>query len=94
VTSATNTSVRKGRTATLRYQVADLTPTAKVTILVQTLTGATKKTFKLGQLATNKQLKYKFLCTLKKGTYVYIVNAVDLAGNHQATAGTARLVVK
>ena len=94
VTSITKVSVRKGRTATLRYQVTDLTPTAKTTILIQTLTGAAKKTIKLGQVATNTSLKYKFSCTLKKGTYVCIVNAVDLAGNHQATAGTAQLVVK
>jgi len=94
VTSASNTSARHGHMASLRYRVTDLTPKAKVTILIKTLGGATKQTFRLGQQATNKQLTYKFLCTLKKGSYVAVVNAVDLAGNHQATAGSAQLVVK
>lgn len=94
VTSARNASTREGRTATLSYKVTDLTPKATVKIIVTTRAGAHKKTFKLGKQATNKQLKFKFDCTLKKGTYLYVVKAVNLAGNPQATSGSARLVVK
>ena len=94
VTAAYDASARRGHTATLRYEVTDLTPKATVKILVTTLGGAPVQTFKLGKQPTNEQLKYKFLCTLNKGTYLYVVDAVDLASNRQATAGSARLVVE
>ena len=67
VTSAGDASARKDRTATLSFEVSDLTPKATVKIVVTTPAGAPRKTFKLGKLATGKQLTYSFRCTLHEG---------------------------
>ena len=89
-------SVRRGRTATLRYRVDDQQPCAgkaKVTIKVMTLRGRVVKVLKLGKRAVNRRLSYRFRCTLVKKTYRFRVYATDAAGNKQAVIGSNRLVV-
>lgn len=87
--------VRRGRTANLRYRVEDaLSPYADVTIRVRRLNGRLAKTLRPGLQPCATALAASFRCTLSKGTYRYTVNATDLAGNRQVTAGSNRLVVR
>jgi hypothetical protein len=51
-------------------------------------------TLPLGEIPSNKAMTARFNCTLAKGTYTYKVYAVDLAGNAQTKAGSAKLTVK
>jgi hypothetical protein len=97
VTSATAVSVRKGRTATLKYKVADADPnkgTATVVIKIKNRAGKVVKTIKAGSKSVNVALTAKFRCTFAKGAYKYYVYATDAAGNVQSRAGYAKLTVR
>lgn len=97
VTSAKAVSVRKGRTATLKYKVSDAEPnkgTATVSITIKNAKGKTVKTIKAGVKNVNADQTAKFRCTLAKGAYRYYVYATDAAGNAQSKIGYARLTVK
>jgi hypothetical protein len=86
-------AVKKGKKATLRFRVNDVTPQA--TVVIQICKGAkVKKTLKVGQRATNSAQSYSWKCKLAKGTYVWKILATDLAGNTQAKPGSKKLVVK
>jgi hypothetical protein len=89
-------SVRRGKTATLRYKATDIKamPTCAVTIRIRNASGKVVKTLRLGQRATNTSLSAKFRCRLAKGRYRFTVYATDLAGNTQSSAGSNRLTVK
>jgi hypothetical protein len=96
-TSASAVSVVRGRTATLRFKVAEAGPNAgKATVLikVKNRTGKVVATIKPGQLAVNTTATAKFTCRLARGIYTYTVYATDVAGNAQAKAGSAKLTVK
>ncbi len=96
-TSATSVSVRRGRTATLKYKVADAAPTqgtATVSIKIKNSHGKVVKTIKVGSKSVNTALTAKFRCKLAKGAYKYYVYATDASGNAQAKVGSARLRVK
>jgi hypothetical protein len=94
VTSARSATVRRGRRVTLRYRVNDLTPRAKVRIVVRTRAGAARKTLRPGWRGTNVRRSAWFRCRLARGTYRYFVYAIDQAGNRQKRLGSARLVVR
>ena len=96
-TSATSVSVRRGRTATLKYKVADAEPTqgmATVSIKIKNSHGKVVKTINAGSKTVNTALTAKFRCKLAKGAYRYYVYATDASGNAQAKVGSARLKVK
>jgi uncharacterized lipoprotein NlpE involved in copper resistance len=86
-------TVKKGKKATFRFRVNDLTPTATVTIKIYKH-NKLKKTITVGSKATNSAQSYKWKCKLAKGSYTWKVYAKDLAGNSQAKAGSKTLVVK
>ena len=94
VTSARAAGVRKGARATLRYRVDDLTPRAKVRLVIRTAAGRPRAILRLGWRGTNVLRAATWRCTLARGTYRVAVYATDQAGNHQAVAGSARLTVR
>jgi hypothetical protein len=97
VTSATSVSVRRGRTATLKYKVTDAVPTkgtAKATIKIKNSRGKVVKTINAGVKNVNVNQTAKFRCMLAKGTYKYYVYATDASGNAQSKIGSARLTVR
>jgi hypothetical protein len=90
-----NATVKRGKTATLRYRVADaLSPTCWVTIKILNARGKVVKTFKLGGRSAGSGLAKSFRCTLPKGRYSWRVYATDLAGNTQAKPGIRTLTVQ
>jgi hypothetical protein len=93
-TSARAARVRRGARVKLRYQVADLTPTAKVRLVIRTPQGRKRATLRLGWRGTNSLCAVTWRCTLPRGRYRVAVYATDEAGNRQATPGTARLTVR
>ncbi len=93
------TSATRGRTATLRYQVADPAPnggTASGKLVVKNPAGKTVKTVRFAGKPVNVTVSAKFRVPLtwKAGTYRFYVYATDLAGNTQARIGVAKLVIK
>ena len=86
-------TVKKGKKATFRFKVSDLTPTAAVTIKIYKH-NKLKKTIPVGSAATNSTLSYKWKCKLAKGSYTWKVYAKDLAGNGQSSVGSKKLTVK
>ena len=96
-TSASKATVVRGRTATLKYKVADADPTkgtATVWIKIKNSRGKTAKTISAGSVTVNESLKATFRCKLAKGTYKYYVYATDASGNWESKAGSAKLTVK
>ena len=88
--------VRRGRTATLRYQVRDEAPsggTATVTVAIRNNRGKVVKRLSLGSRPVNTALKAGFRCSLKPGTYKFLVRATDAAGNVEAAAASQTLRV-
>jgi DNA-binding beta-propeller fold protein YncE len=86
-------SVTKGKKATFRFRVNDLTPTATVTIKIYK-GKSLKKTITVGSKATNSAQSFKWNCKLAKGSYTWKVYAKDLAGNAQTKVGAKALKVK
>ena len=87
-------SVTKGKKATFRFRINDLTPTATVTIKIYKH-NKLKKTIPVGSAAaTNSAQSYKWTCKLAKGSYTWKVYATDLAGNAQISIGSKKLAVK
>jgi hypothetical protein len=90
-------SVSRGAKATLRYRVKDPAPnagTATVRIVVRTLDGTKVKTATIKNRPVAKALKYRFVCTLQKGSYQVVFRATDAAGNRQTKVARATLTVK
>jgi hypothetical protein len=90
-------SVKKGKTATLKYQINDPSPnlgTATTTIQVKNAVGTVVKTIKAGAKPVNTAQKVTFKCTLAKGTYTFVVSAVDAAGNASTATASNTLTVK
>jgi hypothetical protein len=94
VTSARAAVVRRGARVTLRYRVDDLTPKASVRLVVRTRSGRARATLRLGQLATDTLRGVTWRARLPRGTYRVWVYATDEAGNNQAKAGSARLIIR
>ncbi len=88
---------RRGRTATLKYQVLDPVPnggTASVTIKVKNRANKVVKTLPLGVRNVNTRLTAKFKCTLARGSYTFYVYAKDAAGNQQVSPAHNKLTVR
>ncbi len=74
----------------------DLSPKAKVTMVVKDGGNQTVKTLPLGWLATGQEFSAPistWKCTLAKGTYTFAVSAEDQAGNTQVVLGSNTLTV-
>ena len=94
VTAARAARVRRGARVTLRYQVDDLTPKASVRLVVRTPAGRWRATLHPGWRTTGEEHGAVWRATLPRGVYKLVVYATDQAGNRQAAAGSARLVVR
>jgi hypothetical protein len=95
-TAAYKASAVKRHKVRLSYLVNDALPgsgTADVTVKI--FKGkALKKSFALGQQASNSKQSFKWRCTLAPGKYKLKVYATDLAGNQQSAARGAKLTVR
>ncbi len=90
-------SVKKGKTATLKYKVNDPAPnlgTASATITIKNARGKVVKTLVLTAKPVNTPQKATFKAKLKKGKYKFYVTAVDAAGNHSTNVSFKKLTVK
>lgn len=90
-------SVKKGKTATLRYQVNDAAPnlgTATAVIRIKNKVGKVVKTLKPSAVAVNAAQKVTFKCKLAKGKYKFSVTATDAAGNPSSNTAVNKLTVK
>ena len=86
-------TVKKGKKASFRFKVTDVTPTATVKIKIYKGTKL-KKTLTVGSKPTGSAQTYKWTCNLPSDSYTWKVYATDLAGNAQKTIGKNSLVVK
>ena len=89
--------VRRRTRRALRYEVRDLTPnggSARVVIAIKNSRGKVVQRLRLGERPVNTALTARFTCTLRPGTYRFLVRATDAAGNTQANiaAQTLRVV--
>jgi len=87
-------SVKRNAKAKLRFKVSDAASKTALTTIKIYKGKKLKKTLKLGQRATNKNLTYSYKCKLAKGSYTWKVYATDLAGNAQAKVASRKLRVK
>ena len=90
-------SVKKGKTATLKFQVNDSNSgatTATVTIQVKNAAGKVIKTINAGAKPVNALQSTSFKCTLKKGKYKFYVSAKDALGNAAGNVAFNSLKVK
>jgi hypothetical protein len=88
-----NVGVKARATATFRLKVSDLTPSA--TAYLRIYKGRVlKKTVKLGKVATNRELRARWRCSLAKGKYTWKVTATDQVGNAQRSMTAKTLTVK
>jgi hypothetical protein len=88
-----NVTVKKGKRATFRFRINDLTPTASVSIKIYK-GSKLKKTLIVGSKATGAAVSFKWKATLAKGKYTWKVLAKDLAGNTQSSIGSKKLTIK
>jgi hypothetical protein len=75
-------SVRRGRTASLKYAVTDGSPnggTADVVILVKRPNGAIVKRISVAQVTVNKPLVARSGCSMLRGTYRIVLSGKDAA---------------
>jgi hypothetical protein len=90
-------TVRKGRTATLKYKIVDAAPNGgtatAVKIVIKNRYGKVVKTIRLGTKKVNTAYSVRFTCKLAKGTYRFYVSGKDVAGN-TAKVGSNRLTVR
>ena len=90
-------TVRRGGTAKLLYVVSEHQPgpkTADVVIHVRNAAGKLRATLQAAAIAVNTRHVLSFHCTLPAGSYRFVVNAIDAAGNHQAVGAANTLVVR
>ena len=93
---ATATSVKAGRTVTLKFRVNDVAPTCGKAVVKIQIRKRLKvvKTISLGTKTCNAALTYRYRAKLAKGIYTWRVLATDIAGNKATKMTTARLTVK
>jgi hypothetical protein len=88
-----STAVRKGRQATLKYRVNDVTPRATCRIRIYKGTRPVK-TLNPGLVRTNLARTHAWTCKLPRGRYTWKVYATDQAGNTQRKPGAKTLTVR
>ena len=89
--------VRRGGKAVLRYRVDDAQPcgpTCTAIVSITTARGRVLRTFVRRRVRAGEAGTITFTCTLRKGTYRYVVTARDTAGNRELVPGRARLTVR
>jgi beta propeller repeat protein len=88
-------SVKSGKTASIGFRVGDnLAPRAAVIVRLLDKKGNVVKVFVAGKVSTGEALHHwKFVCTLKPGSYKIRAWATDLAGNPQVKLGKNTLTV-
>ena len=88
-------SVKRGKTASIGFRVGDnLAPRAAVIVRLLDKKGNVVKVFVAGKVSTGAALHHwKFVCTLKPGSYKIRAWATDLAGNQQVKLGKNTLTV-
>lgn len=87
-----NATVKKGKKATLKYRVSDVTPRA--TCRIRIYKGhRLVKTLKPRWVKTNLTGKYVWTCRLARGRYTWKLYATDQAGNRQRRPSTKTLTV-
>lgn len=87
-------TVKKGKTAALRFRVSDVCPTCAVTIDIRNAKGKRVKRLTIAAAPTNTATKATFTCALKKGSYTWKLSARDPAGNRQAKVAVGKLAVR
>ena len=95
--SASPAIVTRGRTAILRYRIADPrpgSPSATVRLTIRDAHGKAVRHALLYHQPVDTGLDYSFVCRLAKGRYTYEVGARDAAGNTQTAPATTTLVVR
>lgn len=90
---ASTVTVKRGKTAALKYKVADVSPQT-VRLVIKSGSGATVKTFTIHGALSAVWLTKSFHCTLAKGTYRWYVFATDSVGYKQVKAAAGKLRVK
>ena len=92
--SVASATVKRGRTAIVRFRVADLTPQVHVRLVTATADGKQLRAIGIGVRSTGVRHACRIPCSLRRGRYHLVMRATDLAGNRQIRAGVARLVVR
>jgi len=92
-------SAGRGKTAVLRYSVADDVPsggTASGKIVVKNAAGKVVKTLEFAGVAVNaaQSARFKVPATWRLGMYRFFVYATDTAGNTQTKVAVNKLLVK
>ena len=88
-----NVAVKAHATATFRLRINDLTPTA--TACLRIYKGRIlKRTVKLGKVATNREVRARWRCSLAKGKYTWKITATDQVGNLQRSMTARSFTVK
>ena len=85
--------MRRGKTVTLRYRIADYSP-CLVKIAIKNARGTTVKSFTARGARPMTWLGKSFRCTLARGTYRWYVSATDSVGYKQVRPAIAKLIVK
>ena len=93
-TSGRATSGKRNKAITLKYRIADISPSAVgVSLVVKNSRGKTVRRFALGTKRANTWLSVKWT-PKSRGTFRYSVYAKDLAGNGQVKARGAKVAVR
>jgi lysophospholipase L1-like esterase len=90
-------AARRGRRATLRYEVRDAEPcgpTSTAVIRVESSSGRVVKALVRRRVPVNAPASASFTCGLPKGRYRWTVSARDTAGNLARTPASGRLTVR
>ena len=85
-------TVKKGKKATFKFRVNDVTPSAKVTIKI--FKGSKlQATVAAGFVRASVVQVKRWRCSLSKGSYVWKVYAVDQNRKKQTSIGSNKLIV-
>jgi hypothetical protein len=88
-------SVRRGHVATLHYRVTDdRSPGCTVTLRLWAHDGSRALTLRPGLVPTGEIARTRYLCSLPRGVYRFVVTARDFSGNLQTRRGANVLVVR
>ena len=92
--ASANVTVKKGKTAKLKYEVKDDVSNSCTVWIKIYKGGALKKTISLGRVSQGAWHTKSWKCTLKKGTYTWRVYANDGTGHKQRNIAKRTFKVK